>query len=172
MQAYITAIRRAQHFVYIENQYFLGSSHVWSRDRHAGGSQHPCSVLESQRWVAATNYVPALAGTTAETVHLRCELHVSRRGGLRPRLSRHGRAVQARCTSSQWSWPSRSCRRSTPANASWHTLWCRCTLRVSLCLRPTCCSTLQTSSPRHATKEISMVQACIQHIAFTRRPAE
>ncbi len=36
MQAYITAIRRAQHFIYIENQYFLGSSHVWSNDRHAG----------------------------------------------------------------------------------------------------------------------------------------
>jgi phospholipase D1/2 len=35
-QAYITAIRRAQHFIYIENQYFLGSSHVWAQDRHAG----------------------------------------------------------------------------------------------------------------------------------------
>lgn len=86
MQAYITAIRRAQHFVYIENQYFLGSSHVWPRDRHAGGSRHPCSALQSQRWVAVTKYVPALARTTAETVDVRCELHVSRRVGLRARL--------------------------------------------------------------------------------------
>jgi hypothetical protein len=38
-QAYINAIRRAQHFIYIENQYFLGSSHVWAQDRHAGGCQ-------------------------------------------------------------------------------------------------------------------------------------
>mmetsp|Transcript_18608 Transcript_18608/g.56169 ORF Transcript_18608/g.56169 Transcript_18608/m.56169 type:complete len:842 (-) Transcript_18608:570-3095(-) len=37
-KAYITAIRRAQHFIYIENQYFLGSSHVWSKDRHAGAN--------------------------------------------------------------------------------------------------------------------------------------
>ena len=39
LQAYITAIRRAQHFIYIENQYFLGSSHVWQQDRHAGALQ-------------------------------------------------------------------------------------------------------------------------------------
>lgn len=33
--AYIHHIRRAEHFVYIENQYFLGSSHVWNgEDRH------------------------------------------------------------------------------------------------------------------------------------------
>ncbi|CAA6656283.1 unnamed protein product [Spirodela intermedia] len=30
--AYVTAIRAAQHFVYIENQYFLGSSYNWSRN--------------------------------------------------------------------------------------------------------------------------------------------
>jgi phospholipase D1/2 len=30
--AYIHAIRRAKHFVYIENQYFLGSSHGWKAD--------------------------------------------------------------------------------------------------------------------------------------------
>ena len=33
--AYVTAIRRAQHFIYIENQYFLGSSHCWASDRSA-----------------------------------------------------------------------------------------------------------------------------------------
>ena len=38
--AYITAIRRAQHFIYIENQYFMGSSHCWSANRSA-----PCRHL-------------------------------------------------------------------------------------------------------------------------------
>lgn len=28
--AYIKAIRAAQHFIYIENQYFLGSSYNWT----------------------------------------------------------------------------------------------------------------------------------------------
>lgn len=35
-RAYVDAIRRAQHFIYIENQYFLGGSHVWAHDNHAG----------------------------------------------------------------------------------------------------------------------------------------
>jgi len=43
VQAYITAIRRAHHFIYIENQYFLGSSHVWAQDRHAGAFH--CSMM-------------------------------------------------------------------------------------------------------------------------------
>jgi phospholipase D1/2 len=30
-RAYITAIRAAQRFIYIENQYFLGSAHLWER---------------------------------------------------------------------------------------------------------------------------------------------
>lgn len=34
--AYIEAIRSAQHFIYIENQYFLGSSYAWPSYRHAG----------------------------------------------------------------------------------------------------------------------------------------
>ncbi|KAL3641645.1 hypothetical protein CASFOL_012460 [Castilleja foliolosa] len=34
--AYIQAIRSAQHFVYIENQYFLGSSFAWPSYKHAG----------------------------------------------------------------------------------------------------------------------------------------
>ena len=38
--AYVTAIRRAQHFIYIENQYFLGSSHCWPANRNA-----PCRHL-------------------------------------------------------------------------------------------------------------------------------
>ncbi|CAL8469780.1 g9322 [Coccomyxa elongata] len=38
--AYVTAIRRAQRFIYIENQYFLGSSHAWPADRSA-----PCRHL-------------------------------------------------------------------------------------------------------------------------------
>ncbi|KAG6785622.1 hypothetical protein POTOM_007195 [Populus tomentosa] len=34
--AYIQAIRYAQHFIYIENQYFLGSSFAWSDYKNAG----------------------------------------------------------------------------------------------------------------------------------------
>ncbi|KAF8012709.1 hypothetical protein BT93_I0769 [Corymbia citriodora subsp. variegata] len=34
--AYIQAIRSAQHFVYIENQYFLGSSYAWPSNNDAG----------------------------------------------------------------------------------------------------------------------------------------
>ncbi|GAB2282888.1 hypothetical protein Dimus_017422 [Dionaea muscipula] len=34
--AYIEAIRSAQHFIYIENQYFLGSSYAWSSYKNAG----------------------------------------------------------------------------------------------------------------------------------------
>ncbi|GMP44598.1 hypothetical protein CsSME_00013464 [Camellia sinensis var. sinensis] len=34
--AYVQAIRSAQHFIYIENQYFLGSSYAWPAYKHAG----------------------------------------------------------------------------------------------------------------------------------------
>jgi hypothetical protein len=33
---YIQAIRSAQHFIYIENQYFLGSSYAWPSYENAG----------------------------------------------------------------------------------------------------------------------------------------
>ena len=29
---------QAEHYIYIENQYFLGSSHCWEVDRHAGAT--------------------------------------------------------------------------------------------------------------------------------------
>ncbi|KAL8172128.1 hypothetical protein V2J09_023932 [Rumex salicifolius] len=34
--AYIEAIRSAQHFIYIENQYFIGSSYAWPVNKQAG----------------------------------------------------------------------------------------------------------------------------------------
>lgn len=34
--AYIQAIRSAQHFIYIENQYFIGSSYAWPSYKSAG----------------------------------------------------------------------------------------------------------------------------------------
>jgi hypothetical protein len=34
--AYVNAIRGAQHFIYIENQYFLGSSFNWSSHKDVG----------------------------------------------------------------------------------------------------------------------------------------
>ncbi|XP_073296517.1 phospholipase D delta-like [Primulina huaijiensis] len=38
--AYIQSIRSAQHFIYIENQYFLGSSYAWPSYKNAG-ADHP-----------------------------------------------------------------------------------------------------------------------------------
>ncbi|KAK0604153.1 hypothetical protein LWI29_012591 [Acer saccharum] len=35
-EAYIQAIRSAQHYIYIENQYFLGSSYAWPSYKYAG----------------------------------------------------------------------------------------------------------------------------------------
>ena len=34
--AYVEAIRRAERFSYIENQYFIGGCHWWKKDRHSG----------------------------------------------------------------------------------------------------------------------------------------
>lgn len=36
--AYIQAIRSAQHFIYIENQYFIGSSYAWPSYKNAGSN--------------------------------------------------------------------------------------------------------------------------------------
>ncbi|PIA64355.1 hypothetical protein AQUCO_00100082v1 [Aquilegia coerulea] len=35
-EAYIEAIRRADRFIYIENQYFIGGCHMWENDKHCG----------------------------------------------------------------------------------------------------------------------------------------
>ncbi|XP_061374634.1 phospholipase D alpha 4-like [Gastrolobium bilobum] len=35
-EAYVEAIRRAERFIYIENQYFIGGCHWWEKDRHCG----------------------------------------------------------------------------------------------------------------------------------------
>jgi phospholipase D1/2 len=34
--AYVKAIRSAQHFIYIENQYFIGSSYNWNSNKDVG----------------------------------------------------------------------------------------------------------------------------------------
>ncbi|KAJ4956605.1 hypothetical protein NE237_013388 [Protea cynaroides] len=36
--AYVKAIRSAQHFIYIENQYFIGSSYNWSQNKDIGAN--------------------------------------------------------------------------------------------------------------------------------------
>lgn len=38
--AYVQAIRRSHSFLYIENQYFLGSAHAWLDSKGAGGANH------------------------------------------------------------------------------------------------------------------------------------
>ncbi|XP_022997750.1 phospholipase D alpha 4 [Cucurbita maxima] len=35
-EAYVEAIRRAERFIYIENQYFIGGCHLWDKDQHCG----------------------------------------------------------------------------------------------------------------------------------------
>ncbi|KAL6972727.1 Phospholipase D alpha 4 [Sarracenia purpurea var. burkii] len=35
-EAYVEAIRRAERFLYIENQYFIGGCHLWEKDQHCG----------------------------------------------------------------------------------------------------------------------------------------
>lgn len=35
-EAYVEAIRRAERFIYIENQYFIGGCHLWEKDQHCG----------------------------------------------------------------------------------------------------------------------------------------
>jgi len=44
---YIQAIRSAQHFIYIENQYFIGSSYAWPSYNNAGGLN--VNTFEKQR---------------------------------------------------------------------------------------------------------------------------
>jgi hypothetical protein len=39
-RAYVHAIRRAQRYVYLENQYLLGSSHLWDFEERGGGEDH------------------------------------------------------------------------------------------------------------------------------------
>lgn len=49
--AYIKAIRSAQHFIYIENQYFLGSSFYWPSYKNAGASSCPsCNCISPSRY--------------------------------------------------------------------------------------------------------------------------
>ncbi|KAH7513591.1 hypothetical protein JRO89_XSUnG0175200 [Xanthoceras sorbifolium] len=43
--AYIQAIRSAQHYIYIENQYFLGSSYAWPSYKYAGKNHYLFDVL-------------------------------------------------------------------------------------------------------------------------------
>ncbi|KAK7261727.1 hypothetical protein RIF29_28045 [Crotalaria pallida] len=35
-EAYVEAIRHADRFIYIENQYFIGGCHLWEKDKHSG----------------------------------------------------------------------------------------------------------------------------------------
>jgi hypothetical protein len=45
MQAYVHHIRRAKHFVYVENQYFLGSCYEWEKCRDVGCHHTVCAEL-------------------------------------------------------------------------------------------------------------------------------
>lgn len=42
--AYVHNIRSAKHFIYIENQYFLGSSHLWASGQRGGFAPHLIAI--------------------------------------------------------------------------------------------------------------------------------
>lgn len=42
--AYVHNIRSAKHFIFIENQYFLGSSHLWSSGQRGGFASHLIAI--------------------------------------------------------------------------------------------------------------------------------
>ena len=64
--AYINAIRRAKNFLYIENQYFLGSCFAWKQDQDAGAlhlipmeiTRKICSKIEEGERFAVYIVVP------------------------------------------------------------------------------------------------------------------
>lgn len=43
--AYVKAIRAAQHFIYIENQYFIGSSYNWNAHKDIGSVTYLCLFI-------------------------------------------------------------------------------------------------------------------------------
>lgn len=51
--AYIHAIRRAKGFIFLENQYFLGSSHVWRNSNQRGGWANHLVVIELAEKICA-----------------------------------------------------------------------------------------------------------------------
>jgi hypothetical protein len=48
--AYVHAIRAAQHFIYIENQYFIGSSFNWDSHKDLGNHVMYIFLFESEFW--------------------------------------------------------------------------------------------------------------------------
>jgi len=50
--AYVNAIRGAQHFIYIENQYFLGSSFNWDSHKDVGKQKIPLFPSEHLKFQA------------------------------------------------------------------------------------------------------------------------
>lgn len=43
--AYIQAIRSAEHYIYIENQYFIGSSYAWPSYKDSGENTFVCYTV-------------------------------------------------------------------------------------------------------------------------------
>ncbi|KAG5525846.1 hypothetical protein RHGRI_032216 [Rhododendron griersonianum] len=56
--AYVNAIRSAQHFIYIENQYFLGSSYCWPSYKNAGGQNAELPTSFNYPECCADNLIP------------------------------------------------------------------------------------------------------------------
>nr|GMD66662.1 phospholipase D delta-like [Ipomoea batatas] len=55
--AYIQAIRSAQNFIYIENQYFLGSSYAWPSYEDAEGDPKTATMQEILFWQSQTMHM-------------------------------------------------------------------------------------------------------------------
>jgi len=61
-QSYVAAIRNAKRFIYIENQYFMGSSKHWLTDKDTGCvNLIPFEIANRIAQSIATDYVPMVA---------------------------------------------------------------------------------------------------------------
>lgn len=58
--AYVKAIRSAQHFIYIENQYFLGSSYAWPSYKNSGVLNELSCYIFLPKFSVCNNFVDTL----------------------------------------------------------------------------------------------------------------
>ena len=72
-EAYVHAIRRAKRHIYIENQYFLGSSHAWIEDKGVGRCLHIIHFLLLISGSSCLHTQPSTTPTTGMMV-TRCML--------------------------------------------------------------------------------------------------
>ncbi|KAK6162434.1 hypothetical protein DH2020_002275 [Rehmannia glutinosa] len=68
--AYIKAIRGAQHFIYIENQYFIGSSYNWNQYKDVGKNSFHIITPDNMELVCFSMRCYTVASTDYNLIHL------------------------------------------------------------------------------------------------------